>query len=61
MNWVKTQVTASGRPSLVSNSTGGAFSQAQNDAVDSVYIDLRTLDAIADNYTSSLLLEFSLL
>ena len=61
MNWVKTQVAAYGRPSLVSNSTGGAFSQAQNDAVDSVYIELRTLDGIADNYTSSPLLEFSLL
>lgn len=36
MNWVKTQVASTRRPSVVSISTGGAYSQAQNDTIGTV-------------------------
>ena len=38
MNWVKQQVTQTGRPSVISMSLSGGFSQAQNDTVGSVRV-----------------------
>lgn len=34
INWVMAKVAETGRPSVVSNSTGSGFSKAKNDAVD---------------------------